>query len=78
MSSPEQHERLVQQIAAQGQSLSDIDRRLNNLEQQIGQLMTQVNRWKGGFLVLSALGAFAGWLIVSWGNVKVTLRGMFG
>lgn len=45
---------------------TDIQRRLSEID-------VAANRWKGGFLLMVALGGIIGWLVSIWGSVKKVL-----
>jgi ribosomal protein S2 len=64
-----------QQLAVQAErerqlreSIADLSRDVQALSADVAEMKSMANRWKGGFLVLTALGGIIGWILstVGW------------
>ena len=71
---------LAVQVTKRDFQLAEIEKRILRLEDELertkeilASIDTAANRWKGGFLVIVALGAVIGWLI----SVSSGLRSVF-
>lgn len=65
-----------QQLAVQAErerhtreSISELAKEVENLRNEISEMKVMANKWKGGFLVLTALGGIIGWLLSSWSSL---------
>ena len=55
--------RLEAQVSALTTAVSELKTKLDGIDTRLDQLDRMANRWKGGFTVILALGALAGFII---------------
>jgi hypothetical protein len=55
--------RLEAQVAALTTAVSELKTKLDGIDTRLDQLDRLANRWKGGFAVILALGAIAGFVL---------------
>lgn len=42
---------------------------LSDVRAEVGEIHAMANRWKGGFIVITALGGIIGWVLSTWESV---------
>lgn len=57
------------QLALMRLEITNLTDELHELRTQQTLMMTMVDRWKGGFLVIVALGGIAGFILSLWDKV---------
>ncbi len=55
--------RLEGQVASLASSISELKTKVDQIDVRLDQLDRMANRWKGGFAVVLALGALAGFVL---------------
>ena len=78
----EKIESMTAELAVLGEKSSQAEIRDRELRDEIIGLKHELvnihmlaNRWKGGFIMIAALGAVTGWVLSSWENILVIVRG---
>lgn len=51
------------------ESLADLAKEVESLRNEISEMKVMANKWKGGFLVLTALGGIIGWVLSGWSTL---------
>jgi len=55
--------------------LDEIMADVETIKKEMALLTTMANRWKGGFIMLVALGGIIGWALTSWEHIAIIFRG---
>ena len=53
---------IAQQLGELSGKVDAIDRHLNAVQKDVSDMKAQANRWKGGFIVILAVGGLLGWV----------------
>lgn len=51
------------------ESMDALTRDVSAMREEIGEIHSMANRWKGGFLVLAGVGGTVGWVMSMWTSV---------
>lgn len=57
------------------EQISDLKSELDTIKTHINDIHVMANRWKGGFIVLTALGGIIGWVLSTWTEFGTFLKG---
>lgn len=57
------------QVAVLDERVNGLLSRIKSLEKEVDSFKTAANRWKGGVVVLVALGSIIGWLAAIWDKI---------
>lgn len=52
------------------ESIAELSKDVQDLSAEISEMKNMANRWKGGFLVLAALGGIIGWFLSSIDSIS--------
>lgn len=66
---------LTERIARQHEDNERLGTQISDLRSDIEEMKAMVNRWKGGFLVVLALGTLVGFIITQWHNIVGIIKG---
>jgi hypothetical protein len=55
--------------------VTDLRKDLEKVIEGVERINSMANRWKGGFIVLTAIGGLIGWVVASWNNIVDIVRG---